>query len=100
MKLGKNLGDPQGVSRNPRNPPKTAHDSYVLTVSPVNVVGRGTPTSVPYTGTEAGMHAMRQLATHAVNKIVMDQSNIYVAGILGQKAQKLRVSGQFKGRFR
>ena len=43
---------------------------------------------------------MRQLATHAVNKIVMDQSDIDVGAMLGQKAQKLRVSGQFKGRSR
>ena len=27
---GKNLGDPQGFSRNPRNPPKTAHGSLSL----------------------------------------------------------------------
>ena len=74
--------------------------SYVLTVSPINIVGRGAPSSMPYIGTEAGMHAMRQLATHAVNKIVMDQSDIYVAGIFGQKALMLRVSGQFKGRSR
>ena len=40
-----------------------------------------------YIGTEAGMHAMRQLATHAVNKIVMDQSDIDVGAMLGQKAQ-------------
>ena len=74
--------------------------SYALTISPINIVGRGTPTSMPYIGTEAGMHAMRQLATHAVNKIVMDQSDIDVGAMLGQKAQKLRVSGQFKGRSR
>ena len=61
--------------------------SYVLTVSPINVVGRGAPSSMPYIGTEAGMHAMRQLATHAVNKIVMDQSDINVGAMLGQKAQ-------------
>ena len=34
---------------------------YVPTIIPINVVGRGAPSSVLYIGTEAGMHAMRQL---------------------------------------
>ena len=63
--------------------------SYVLTITPINVVGRGAPSSMPYIGTEAGMHAMRQLTTHAVNKIVMDQSNIDVGAMLGQKLKSL-----------
>ena len=56
--------------------------SYVLTISPINLVGRGAPSSMPYIGTEAGMHAMR----YSVNKIVMDQSDIDVGAMLGQKA--------------
>ena len=63
------------------------HSYVLLTVSPINVVGRGAPSSMPYIGTEAGMHAMRHLATHAVNKIMMDQSDIDVGAMLGQKAQ-------------
>ena len=52
--------------------------SYVLTITPVNVIGRGVSSSVSYIGTEAGMHAMRQLCSYSVNENVMDQRMLII----------------------